>query len=96
MTQIYLSATDDKKQVESQALKRACKEFESFFIYYLLKVMRKTVPKVELFYGGLAQDIYTSMLDEELAKKAANIGGLGLANLLYQQLSRKSPNVFKK
>ncbi len=100
MPNIFLSLVEgNKNQIQKeQALKKACQDFEAFFIYYLLKVMRKTIPKTKLFYGGIAQDIYTSILDEQLAKKAGETNSLGLAILLYQQLStlQKSPNILRK
>ena len=68
-------------------LQQACQEFESYFLAYLLKAMRKTVPKSDLLDGGLAEEIYYSMLDEKLAENIAHAGGMGMGRLLYQQLT---------
>ncbi|MCD6320206.1 MAG: rod-binding protein [Candidatus Desulfofervidaceae bacterium] len=88
LTQI--DETTEIKNVKNTpvALKQACQEFESFFIYYMLKVMRQTVPKVDLIDGGLAKEIYTSLLDEQLAKKVSEGGGIGLAKLLLRQFTQ--------
>jgi len=70
-------------------LKKACIEFESIFVAYLMKEMRSTIPKSGLISGGKAEEIYTSMLDSELAKEIALNGGIGLSTRLYEQLSEK-------
>jgi flagellar protein FlgJ len=69
-------------------LEKACSELESLFIYYLLKEMRATVPKSGFISGGRAEDIYTSMLDSQLAKDLSSKGGIGLSFLVRNQLSR--------
>lgn len=68
-------------------LRRAAAEFESLFINQMLKSMRETVAKSELFHGGNAEEIYTSMLDTELSKSMAKAGGIGLADMLLKQFS---------
>lgn len=67
-------------------LKKACQEFEAIFTYQLLKSMRKTIDKSDLFHGGQGEEIYEALLDQELSKKLAGSGRSSLANLLYQQL----------
>lgn len=67
-------------------LKEACIELESLFINYLLKEMRATIPKSGFISGGKAEEIYTSMLDSQLAKEMAARGGIGLSSLLCDQL----------
>ena len=47
--------------------------------------MRRTVDKRGLFNGGQAEQIYESLLDQELSKRTTGHGGNSLANLLYQQ-----------
>lgn len=83
--------TSSSGDVEPE-LKKACTELESFFIYTLLKEMRATVPKSGLMSGGRAEEIYTSMLDTQLANEISLKGGIGLSSLLIEQLSRKAEN----
>ena len=66
----------------------ACAEMESLFIYHLLEKMRTTIEKTDLFGGGRTEKMYTSMLDGEIAKDLAAAGGIGLAEVLQQQLDR--------
>lgn len=79
--------TSNTKQATD--LKRATKEFESFFLSQMLKVMRESVPKDGLIKGGRSEDIYTSMLDEALSKEMAERGGIGIGALMLKQLERK-------
>ena len=72
----------------SKDTKDVCEEFESFFIYFILKTMRDAIPKSGLLNGGRSEEIYTSMLDEKLACKMAKHGGIGLSSLLLGQLER--------
>ena len=70
-------------------LYQACQKFESVFISYLLKSMRKTVPETDyLNNGGIQKGIYMSMMDEEIARVVAEGPGIGLAAALYRQLSQ--------
>lgn len=73
-------------------LRGACQEMESLFINHLLKEMRATVDKSGFISGGYAEEIFTSMLDAELSKEAACRGGIGLADILYNQLKNQMNN----
>jgi Rod binding domain-containing protein len=68
-------------------LKAACEDVEALFIHHLLSEMRKTVAKSGLIDGGRSEEIYTSLMDAELAKEMARSGGLGLSVILQEQLS---------
>jgi flagellar protein FlgJ len=76
------------QQQRNRELKKACQDFESVFTYELLKSMRKTIDKCELFHGGQGEEIYESLLDQELSKNVSGYGSNSLSELLYQQLSR--------
>ncbi|MBU4001028.1 MAG: rod-binding protein [Proteobacteria bacterium] len=78
--------------MESEKLKKVCQAFESLFVAQVMKEMRATVPKNELFDGGQAEEIYTSMLDEKLSEEIATNGSLGLAKKLYESLSETLVN----
>ena len=71
---------------DSERLKQACEDFESIFVGFMLQQMRQTVPQNDLFGGGSAEQLYTSMMDSELAKSISHKRGLGLANQMYRQL----------
>lgn len=71
-------------------LKRAATEFESFFIYYMLKSMRQAIPK-----GGLLdsrhRDTYMGLFDQEVAGLAARRGGFGLGKAIENQFFPSKP-----
>jgi flagellar protein FlgJ len=59
---------------------RAGEQFEAYFISYLLKVMRDTVPE-----GTLANKqgaYFYSFYDEEIGKRAAESGGIGITRMV--------------
>ena len=85
--------SDDRKwDQRDKRLKQACQEFESVFKFELLKSMRRTVEKCDLFGGGYGEQVYESLLDQELAKRTSGNAGNSLASLLYNQFNRdRSP-----
>ena len=74
------------KKVTDEKLKKVCEDFESYFVNYMLKEMRKTVPKYDLVEESNAKKIYDSMLYEHLSENISHAGGIGIANLLYEHL----------
>jgi flagellar protein FlgJ len=71
---------------KDEALRKACKDFESVFTLELLKSMRGTVEKCDLFHGGQGEEVYESLLDMELSKSMADTGPNSIAAQLYAQL----------
>ena len=82
------SEKDDAK------LKEACEGFESYFLNMMLKEMRKTVPESESS-SSYALNMYQEMLDEEIAENASKGKGIGIADMMYNQLSAKLRNSYK-
>lgn len=70
-------------------LKAACREMEALFIHHMLSEMRKTVVKSGLIDGGRAEEVYTSLMDVEMAKGMAQSESLGLSSMLLEQLGRR-------
>ena len=79
------NASSGQKDAE---LKETCRELESLFINYLLKEMRQTIDKSGFISWGRAEEIYTSMLDNHMAKQFAHKGGIGLSSIFIEQLSK--------
>ncbi len=82
--------TPKQKKEELLKIKKACKDFESIFAYYLLKTMRQTIPKSTTGFGNFSgKDTYTMIMDQKLAEELSNKGkGLGLQKMLYEQLTK--------
>lgn len=72
-------------------LKEACKEFESYFVKQMYSVMRNTVPEGTLTEKSHGREIFEDMLDEEYAEQASEGRGVGIADMLYRQLSKSNP-----
>lgn len=70
-------------------LKQACQGFESMFIQMMWKEMRDTVPENSLFGESQGEKIFRDMLDTEMADRMTQAGGVGLADLMYQQLTEQ-------
>lgn len=68
------------------ALRMAVQSFEAFFLQYLLQSMRSTIPETGLMGGGFAIDTYQGMLDQAMADEMATAGGIGIGDLLFEQL----------
>ncbi|WP_213974683.1 rod-binding protein [Tepidanaerobacter acetatoxydans] len=77
--------SENKNETE---LKEVCQQFESIFLNYMLKSMRDTIPDGGMFEKGVTFDIIQSMHDEALAEEISQNGGIGLAQQLYEQLSK--------
>lgn len=71
---------------EAARLQWAAEQLESLFINELWKSMRRTVPQTGMFDGPGVR-LFEEMLDEERSRAMAEAGGLGLAAMLYEQLS---------
>ena len=71
---------------DTDTLKATCQQMESIFLSFLLKEMRATINHSGFISGGTAEDIFTSMMDTEMTKGMAVRGGIGLTELLMQQL----------
>lgn len=71
---------------QDSKIESACMELESLFIQNMLKGMRASIPKGGLTGGGKAEEMFTDMLDAELAKSVSASGGIGLSSMVRRQL----------
>lgn len=76
------------EEKDNKALKEVCQEFEAYFIQQLFKEMRSTIQPGGLIEKSQGEEIFQDMLDEEYSKNASKGNGIGLANMLYKQLSK--------
>ena len=73
--------TNSEKKIENVS-----RDFESIFLHKLLTSMRKTVPKSGLL-DSFATDMYKSMMDEEISKEMSKNKGMGMGEMIYNDLS---------
>lgn len=77
-----------KNNKDDEALKEACKSFESYFIKKIFSEMRSTVQYSKFTPKSKGEKIFTDMLDDEYAKKGVEGDGIGLSKMLYEQLKK--------
>lgn len=80
----YVKATEDE-------LMDACKQFEAYFVEQMFKEMMKTIPSESEGSGGMDSmlDYYKDVMVQNIAEETADQnGGLGLAQMLYEQMRR--------
>ena len=80
-----------KDESNERRIKTVCTEMESLFLQHLLKEMRSTVEKSGLCGNGKTEEMFTSLMDSELARElSVKGGGIGLASMLETQLFRQA------
>ena len=66
---------------------KASQELEAYFIHFMLREMRKTIPKSDLFGKSFAEDIYVDILDQQIAMNIAVGGGIGLSRQIEKSFA---------
>lgn len=78
------SQRDGQQKIREERLKKVCADFESIFINYLLKTLRRTIPE-----SGLdklpGNDMYAMMFDQKVAEDLSKGEGIGLQKMLLRQ-----------
>lgn len=82
-----LALAGDKTMKSKDKVANLAREFESVFMNQMLKAMRQTIPKNDLINGGHAEEIYSSLLDEEFSRQMAYTQQGGLSQSLANQLN---------
>ena len=79
----YSKATDDE-------LLDVCKQFEAYFMEQVFKQMEKTIIKDESSSGTTTAlvDYFKDSALQELTKTSTETQGLGIAQMLYEQMKR--------
>ncbi|MDR2726389.1 MAG: rod-binding protein [Deltaproteobacteria bacterium] len=70
-----------------EKLREACEGFEAVFIQKMWEQMRATVPETGLVHSR-EEKFWQGMYDQELSKKMAGAGGIGLADMMMAQLGK--------
>ncbi len=85
-----IPTADHVTDEEKATLRQKAKEFESFFIYQSMELM-KTETDSE-FSGGYGEDMFRHTLNEEMAKNISDAGGIGIADTIYAELLKNQEN----
>lgn len=83
MSKDYSKATDEE-------LLDVCKQFEAYFMEQVFKQMEKTIIKDESSSGQTTAlvDYFKDSALQELTKTSTETQGLGIAQMLYEQMKR--------
>ena len=76
-------------KVIDKRLMDVCVQMESLFVSKMLKTMRNTVPKSDFINGGFAEEVFEDMLFDEYALSLSKNTKLGIAAMLYEDLSKR-------
>ncbi|NLX77650.1 MAG: flagellar biosynthesis protein FlgJ [Clostridiaceae bacterium] len=79
---------------DKERLMEACRDFEGILLGIMFKQMKKTIPESKFMPKSYAREIFEDMLDEELVNKSKGTG-IGIAEILYRQLSTNLDNIYK-
>ena len=82
--------TDYTKSSDDELL-AVCKEFEAYFVEQMFKAMQKMVPESSEEMSSSTrqlQDYYKEQMTQSFAKQSTESGGLGIAQMLYEQMKR--------
>lgn len=74
---------------DQERLYKACQDLESVFLSKVFEAMRQTVPRSDLTGDSFALDTFESMLYDEYARISSQTKSMGLAEVMYRQLSDK-------
>ena len=72
---------------QAKRIDKAAKDFEGLLLYTLLKQMWATVPRSAFFDSGLSTQFYREMYLDEVAKRVAEGGGIGIAQAVQRELT---------
>ena len=76
-------------RVDSAAkAEKVAQDFEAVFIGQMLQPMFKDIEAEEPFGGGQGQEVWKTMMVDEIGKQMAKAGGIGLASSVKQEILR--------
>lgn len=79
-----------QRQVNSdEKIRDASKMYEQYFLNEMMKSMRKTVDHAKMSEPSMAEKIYSEQLDGQYVEKWSDRGGIGLADIIYNQLQER-------
>lgn len=84
------TVSKDYSQATDEELLDVCKQFEAYFMEQVFKQMEKTIIKDESSSGTSTAlvDYFKDSALQELTKTSTETQGLGIAQMLYEQMKR--------
>ena len=81
------SGSEFGKGASQKKMEKVARDFEAVFINKLFESMRKAIPKSDLLDSS-AMNMYQTMMDQEMAKDLSKQKGMGMGEMVYNDLSR--------
>jgi peptidoglycan hydrolase FlgJ len=81
--------TDKKTPVTEEKFREVADLYEKHFIREMMKQMRATVPEGTFIKENNAEKIFKDQLDDQYASQWGKAGGIGLSNIIHDQLMQK-------
>lgn len=81
----------DLSKATEDELMEVCKDFEAYFTEQMFKAMQKMVPESDSSVSSSnkqLQDYYKEQMVQSFAESSTETGGLGIAQMLYEQMKR--------
>ena len=84
------TVSKDYRTASDEELLDVCKQFEAYFMEQVFKQMEKTIIKDESSSGQTTAlvDYFKDSALQELTKTSTETQGLGIAQMLYEQMKR--------
>lgn len=81
---------ETKLQQQKTAMRDAAEMYEGYFLDQMVKSMRSTVPKEDgILKKNFAEQIFSGQLDQQYVENWTKKGGVGLADMIYNQLAQR-------
>jgi len=71
-----------------EAIDKAAKDFESFFLSQMLDQISQGISSDGMFGGGHAEKVFKGLLNQEYGKAIAQSGGVGIADMVKTEMLR--------
>lgn len=78
----------NKEKMTDEKLKQTAQDFEAVFLTQFLEILNSTVERSEEFSGGRGEEMFRSMMNEEIAKNISSSSqtSFGFAQQIYEQM----------
>lgn len=78
-----------EQKAPEQKLREVSDMYEKHFLREMMKAMRSTVHESGFIQSNQAEKIFKEQLDDQYVEKWGERGGIGLSNMIYDQLMQK-------
>lgn len=85
----HLPVNNQSSGLVDQRVREASELYEKQFLAEMVRAMRKTVSHGRFTEPSMAEQIYRDQLDENYVDEWTKSGGVGLADLVYQQITER-------